>query len=183
MGFYDTGDLARGVYVSGSYAYVADGWDGLRIIDVSNPTAPNEVGFYDTGHEAIGVYVSGSYAYVADGWDGLYIIRNDLISGITQENNTSIPDKFCLYQNYPNPFNPTTTIKYALPQTAQVELTIYNTLGQKVRTLVQQQQPAGQYQVQWDGRDDMGRTAGSGVYYYKLTAGNYVQMKKMVLIK
>ncbi|RMH74775.1 MAG: T9SS C-terminal target domain-containing protein, partial [Calditrichaeota bacterium] len=74
VGFYDTGDEARGVYVSGSHAYVADWLDGLRIIDVSDPTAPVEVGFYDTGEWARGVYVSGSHAYVADDYDGLRII-------------------------------------------------------------------------------------------------------------
>ena len=146
------------------------------------------MGFYDTGDAAVGVYVSGNYAYVADRYDGLYIIRNDLISDIAQENNTSIPDKFYLYQNYPNPFNPTTTIKYALPQAAQVELTIYNTLGQKVRTLVQKQQPAGQYQVQWDGRDSHGNPVASGVYIYRLKAQTkskeiFDQMNKMVLIR
>jgi len=56
-------------------------------------------------------------------------------------------------------------------------------LGQKIRTLVHRQQPAGQYQVQWDGRDDEGRRVGSGVYFYKMVAGDFVQMKKMLLVK
>ena len=72
-GRYDTGGYAFGVYVSGSYAYVADGGDGLRIIDVSVPSSPYEIGFYNTGDTAYGVYVSGSYAYVADYEDGLRV--------------------------------------------------------------------------------------------------------------
>ena len=74
VGHYDTGSEAYRVYVSGSYAYVADCFDGLRIIDVSDPVHPSEVGFYDTGNMANGVFVSGSYAYVANGYGGLHII-------------------------------------------------------------------------------------------------------------
>ena len=160
---------------------MADGGNGLRVIDVSDPTAPVRVGFYDTG-EAFGVYVSGSYAYVADWGDGIYIIRNDLITGISEEE-SQLPHTFTLKQNYPNPFNPTTTIEYTLPQSAFVELVIYNSLGQKVRILVHQQQPAGQYQVQWDGRDEQGEPVGSGMYLYRLQSGDYVEMKKMILLK
>jgi hypothetical protein len=67
VGFYDTPGYARGVAVSGPYAYVADGGSGLRVIDVSDPAHPTEVGFYDTPGYAYGVAVSGPYAYVADG--------------------------------------------------------------------------------------------------------------------
>ncbi|MBL7074737.1 T9SS type A sorting domain-containing protein [candidate division KSB1 bacterium] len=74
LGKIVTPSIVYGVAVSGSYAYVADYWDGLRIIDVSTPSSPQEVGFFDTGGEAYGVAVSGSYAYVADYWDGLRII-------------------------------------------------------------------------------------------------------------
>ena len=182
VGFYDTDDYAYSVYVSDSLVYVADGLDGLRIIDVSNPSAPVEVGFYDTGDKAAGVYVSGSTAYVADGGDGLYIIRNDLATGIP-EKEQPIPHIFSLKQNYPNPFNPTTTIEYILPKTVQVELAIYNMLGQKVRTLVNESQPSGNYRVQWDGRDDADRSVASGVYIYKIKANDFAQTKKMLLIR
>ena len=74
VGFYDTLGIARGVAVSGSYAYVADDTYGLRIIDISNPATPTEAGFYDTPGTAYGVAVSGSYAYVADGTSGLRIL-------------------------------------------------------------------------------------------------------------
>jgi hypothetical protein len=68
VGYFDTPVVARGVYVSGNYAYVADGYLGLRVIDVSNPSNPREVGYFDTPDRAWGVYVSGNYAYVADGY-------------------------------------------------------------------------------------------------------------------
>ena len=75
VGYYDTPDYARGVAVSGSYAYVADDEKGLRIINISNPSRPYEVGYYDTPGYAYGVAVSGFYAYVADGYEGLRIIN------------------------------------------------------------------------------------------------------------
>ncbi len=95
---------------------------------------------------------------------------------------------FALEQNYPNPFNPTTAIRYALPKAADLELTIYNTLGQKVRTLALTQQLAGQYRVQWDSRDEQGKPVASGVYVYQLKAHtasgeNFIQLKKMVLMR
>lgn len=94
-----------------------------------------------------------------------------------------LPDVFTLRQNYPNPFNPATTIAYALPKAAEVTITIYNLLGQTVRSLAPGNQPAGQHQVVWDGKDQSGATVSSGIYFYRLTAGDFVGSKKMVLIK
>jgi hypothetical protein len=88
------------------------------------------------------------------------------------------PTAFKLEQNYPNPFNPITKITYQLPMTNDVDLSIYNLLGQKVATLVSEKQQAGFYKVEWDAS----RFA-SGVYYYKITAGNFVDVKKMILIR
>ena len=89
-----------------------------------------------------------------------------------------IPAKIALEQNYPNPFNPKTIINYDLPITNYVNLSIYSLLGQKVATLVDKEQTAGSYKVEWDARG-----FATGVYYYKLNAGDFQQIKKMVLIK
>jgi len=97
--------------------------------------------------------------------------------------------KVKLAQNYPNPFNPTTVIYYYLPdigyQPAEVELTIYNILGSKVRTLVKERQHSGEYRVTWDGKDDEGKDLSSGVYFYRLRVSGipFVEGKKMVLIR
>ena len=85
---------------------------------------------------------------------------------------------YALEQNYPNPFNPSTTIQYALPSAADVNLTVFNVLGQEAATLVNENKPAGTYSVQFDGS----RLA-SGLYFYRLRAGQYVEMKKLVLLK
>jgi len=94
-----------------------------------------------------------------------------------------IPLTFSLYQNYPNPFNPNTAIRYQLPRTERVEITIYNTLGQKIRTLVKKLQLPGTYQVVWDGKDDKGNPVASGVYMYQIKAGDFVKARKMVLMR
>ncbi len=94
------------------------------------------------------------------------------------------PETFALVNNYPNPFNPATTIKYALPQAADVELTIYNVVGQAVRTLVAEHQNAGRYVVEWDATNDHGHSLSSGMYFYRLQAGGeFLETKKMLLLK
>ena len=93
------------------------------------------------------------------------------------------PKTFALDQNYPNPFNPTTQIRYQLPQAVQVSLVIYNMLGQKVRELINAQQPAGYHTAIWDGRDSAGRTLPTGVYHYRLQAGSFTMTKKMLMAK
>ncbi|MCE2448422.1 MAG: T9SS type A sorting domain-containing protein, partial [Candidatus Latescibacteria bacterium] len=90
---------------------------------------------------------------------------------------------FSLANNYPNPFNPATTIKYALPQAADVELTVYNVLGQPVRTLIAEHQNAGRYVVEWDATNDSGHSLSSGMYFYRLEAGGDLEVKKMLLLK
>ena len=96
----------------------------------------------------------------------------------------TLPAAFSLADNYPNPFNPATTIQYALPQAADVELTVYNVVGQPVRTLVAEHQNAGRYVVEWDATNDSGHSLSSGMYFYRLQAGGeYHKVKKMLLIK
>jgi hypothetical protein len=93
------------------------------------------------------------------------------------------PTEFALLQNYPNPFNPETTIKYNLAEGAGVSLRIYNIVGQVVRTLVAENQTAGRYQVRWDGTDDRGSSVSSGIYFYQVAAGQFKDVKRLMLLK
>ena len=94
------------------------------------------------------------------------------------------PEAFALADNFPNPFNPATTIQYALPQAADVELTVYNVVGQVVRTLVAEHQSAGRYVVEFDATNDSGHRLSSGMYFYRLQAGGeFLEVKKMLLLK
>jgi len=95
----------------------------------------------------------------------------------------AIPEVFALHQNYPNPFNPTTTIKYDLPEAQNVQVMIYDIMGRKVRTLVNEFQDIGYRTIQWNATDDYGRPVSAGMYVYTIQAGEFRQVKKMVLLK
>lgn len=110
-------------------------------------------------------------------------VFRSLLTTDMQENPSEIPRAFLLAQNYPNPFNPSTNIKYSLPQAIDVQLAIFDFTGRCVRTLVQQPQSAGQYDVTWDGRDDQGEPVSSGLYNYQLRAGTFVQARRMALVR
>ncbi len=94
-----------------------------------------------------------------------------------------LPIDFSLSQNHPNPFNPSTRIEFALPSRAEVKIEIFNILGQKVRTLINESRPAGNHAVMWDGHSEADKSVSSGVYLYRLTAGDYTDTKKMLLLK
>jgi hypothetical protein len=94
-----------------------------------------------------------------------------------------LPGTFILHQNYPNPFNPGTDIGYELRVRAEVKIDIFNVLGQRVKSLLSESQPAGEYSVHWDGKDEVGREAASGIYFYRASFGHEVQSRKMVLMK
>ena len=95
----------------------------------------------------------------------------------------NLPKTYKVSQNYPNPFNPSTTIKYQLPQTSDVQLQIFNVLGQKVRTLLNSKVEAGYHEAIWDGRNDLGHQVASGIYIYKFQAGNFQKTLKLMLLK
>lgn len=121
------------------------------------------------------------------GTDHGWYIDDIRISGI--KNPTSVKTltpqsfDFTLHQNYPNPFNPSTSIIYDLPRAGEVEITIFNLLGEQIRRLVNQRQAAGQYRIQWDGRNENGKSMPSGVYLYRLRAGEFVQTRRMILMQ
>ena len=94
-----------------------------------------------------------------------------------------LPQSYVLEQNYPNPFNPSTTIQFELPRRSSVTMSIYNILGQRVRLLHNEQTPAGIHTVFWDGKEDNGAIVSSGIYIYKLIADDFVETRKMVLVK
>ena len=106
-----------------------------------------------------------------------------LVTSVSREPGPEIPVDFSLGQNYPNPFNPTTIIEYSLPRDENVELIVFNFLGQSVRTLHSGEQLAGNHQVQWDGRDEQGQSVGSGVFFYRIKMGDFVRTHKMILLR
>jgi hypothetical protein len=128
--------------------------------------------------------------------DGVEIVIEEAvavhISGreipVVLENNTfrpnSLPTDFALNQNFPNPFNPSTVIRYDLPESGHVVLTVYNMLGQRVATLVNEVQPAGRHTAVWGAGNDSGHPVASGLYLYRITAGNrFSEVRKMMLVR
>ena len=95
----------------------------------------------------------------------------------------ALPNKYALYQNYPNPFNPVTTLRYNLPQDQMVTIAIYDMMGRTVRTLINRQETAGYKSIQWDSANDAGVSVSAGLYLYRIQAGDFVQTRKMVLLK
>ncbi len=95
----------------------------------------------------------------------------------------TLPDVYSLNQNYPNPFNPVTQIEFALPNPGEVKLAVYNVIGQKVTTLIDGSMQAGYHSIEWDGVNSNGKQVSSGVYFYKIQAGDYSHSKKMLLLK
>ena len=94
-----------------------------------------------------------------------------------------MPNAFALGQNYPNPFNPSTSISYELPKAENVTIIIYDLTGRQVRELVNEHKEAGIYTTLWDGRSQRGLLVASGLYFYKIQAGEFIQIHKMTFMK
>lgn len=178
--------IVHNIEIYGNRAIVAHYTAGVRILDISNPTAPNEIAWYDTYPSSNtntydgcwGVFMFPSGKIIAsDRQTGLYVLKVDssVISGI--ENN-NIPVSYGLKQNYPNPFNPVTKIEYSLPKNVYTVVKIYNILGKEVATLLDKFERAGNHFVTYDAAN-----LPSGIYFYTIKAGDFTQTKKMTLIK
>ena len=128
------------------------------------------------------VNIAGNYYYgdlsVLNGVAYSITATWDTTSISTTSDFALVPDDYQLHQNYPNPFNPTTTIQYEFPRRSNVQITIYDMLGRKITTLVSEIQDAGYKSVLWNASN-----VPSGMYFYQIKAGDFVQTKKMILLK
>jgi len=127
--------------------------------------------FSETGDEASGTWSADMYGTTCSGNWGPIILSVQEVGG-------GIPERFVIEQNYPNPFNSNTTIQFALPRTLHVSIKVYNVLGSEVVTLVDERLPPGQYKTTWNAAD-----FASGVYLYRIQAGDIVGTKKLILLK
>ena len=120
---------------------------------------------------------------------GLAFAETGVVNDVqNDENNNTVPKDFALLQNYPNPFNPSTSIEFSLPVAADVELNIFNILGQQVASLINEQQTAGNHSIIWNADDSKGIKLSSGIYLYKLKAtgidgSEFQETRKMILLK
>ena len=179
--------IVHNVEIYGNYALVAHYAAGVRVVNISNPASPTEAAWYDTYttnntanfNGCWGVFMLPSGKIIAsDRQTGLYVLRTTfpMVGVIDPSNN--IPENFELKQNYPNPFNPGTSVEFSLPQAGYVTIKVYDALGRQAALLVDEYKQAGNHTVTFDAS----RLA-SGIYFYTMHAGNFVQTKKMVLNK
>jgi hypothetical protein len=161
----DTTVIANG---SGAYSIaVPYGWSGTLT------PSRGECVFYPTHQDFINVQANTSGNNFTP----------SLIVNIEQDVDLPLPREYSLGQNYPNPFNPSTVIPFALPRAEFVSLKIYNIIGQEVASLIMGNLPAGAFRTTWNGKNISGETVSSGVYLYRLRAGDYIEVKKMLLMK
>ena len=135
------------------------------------------------GEAPTGVYEITFYVEDVCGVMDSVKVTFDIETGIGTKDGLALPETCYLRQNYPNPFNPYTIIEFGLPEKSQVDLAVYNLLGQKIKTLINKSLPANNYVFEWDGTNDNGVKVSSGVYLYKLISGNYTETKKMIMLK
>ena len=126
-----------------------------------------------------GISFVGDYTGWIVGNNGTILhTTNGGVSFVEEEQIDEVPSEFLLSQNYPNPFNPSTKIKYSVPQPSQVQIKVFDVLGNEIETLVSEEKPTGTYEITWNAA-----SLPSGVYFYQLQAGEFIQSKKMILIK
>jgi hypothetical protein len=173
----DQGILHTGFQLNASgeqIALIHSGPSGIAIID--SVTFGRQTGDVSYGRLPDGNSTWKSFGIPTPGQS------NNLIS-ISPDNGLSVPEKFTVYQNYPNPFNPATTISFDLPRTETVTIDIFNSIGQRIIRLIQEQKPAGHYQVEWPGVNESGNVVSSGLYFYRVTAGELSFIRKMVFLR
>lgn len=180
--------------------------DEVRIWNRARTASQIKATWNDTLHTAYySTSDSGLIGYwrmddVEDRGDGIFVVKDYSINGNDGILNgdviltglptriadrvAALPVEFVLEQNYPNPFNPQTTIRYHLPAAAEIDITVYNLMGQRVRQLFRGTQAAGSYHLNWDGNNESGQTVAGGMYFYRLTVNTRaVQVRKMLLMR
>jgi hypothetical protein len=150
-------------------------WNSIGFVPgFGTTTEPKSYSFTDEN------ITTGTYKYrlTQIDFDGSFTYSNEIEVEVD-----FTPTEFVLYQNYPNPFNPNTVISYQLPVTSSVTLKVYDILGNEVATLVNEEKQPGVYEVEFNNHSDEGQNLSSGIYIYKLTAGDFISIKKMLLLK
>jgi choice-of-anchor B domain-containing protein len=190
--------IIHNVVVDGDFVHIAYYSEGYRVVDVTDPENPVEAGFFDTyegssgGFDgAWGVYPFSEFIYVADIQSGLFVF--DFPGGSVgvgpEGNGTVIPKALTLGQNYPNPFNPSTVIPFTIPEIdgsgngIPVKLTVYDVRGRRIAVLIDRRLGAGDYRVNWNGRDQAGESVESGLFFYRLETPGFSATKRMVIVK
>jgi len=145
--------------------------------DLGESIAIDSAGNIVVSGEFVDTVIFGGTTLVSEGGQDMFVAKIERII-VDVQSQPSLPKEFWLYQNYPNPYNPTTTIVYGLRERTNVELKVFDILGREVISLVNEEQPSGKYEIVFDAT-----SISTGIYFYRLQAGSFVETKKMVLMK
>jgi len=179
---YSEAMWCNGFTIVSHYVLLADGWDGIRIINVSDPLQLYQEGWHNTPGFSYDLVVDSQHAYVADSFC-MIVLEHPILLDV-DEQELIMPHRYELKQNFPNPFNPSTIIEFVIPRRSHVVLDVFDVLGRRIETVVDLVMPAGSHSVEWDGCTFAGERMASGVYFYRLTVGGaHSQARKMVLVK
>ena len=167
--------------ISGGTTYTTAGPQDVSMVIATGPLTLNAQETKAVGFTLLAAQNLSNLQVHADAakafWDEV------VVTDIEDNQKVNFPNRYALQQNYPNPFNPATNIKFDVKNAGRVKIDIYNTLGQKVRTLVDDVKSAGKYSVVWNGLNDFGDRVASGIYIYKMVSGDFVQTRKMILLR
>lgn len=173
----NTSTFADNIEIYENFAFVSKSLVGMNIFDISNPNNPVLLEFYNEYRHITDLAVTDGKIFAAAVEYGMLIFENELITDVARDTEI-IPTEFTLQQNYPNPFNPSTKISYSIPSSEYVTLKIYDILGSEIALLVNKEQTAGFYNVEFNATNFP-----SGIYIYTLQFGNRMTSKKMILLK
>ncbi|MCK4640443.1 MAG: T9SS type A sorting domain-containing protein, partial [Candidatus Marinimicrobia bacterium] len=159
--------------ICGEYVVEKKGYFGMMSVYRDDPRTEVDEGAKPG--DLISMYIDGMKLEESVIWKNF----GDVYRIELQPTKNIIPDSYNLSQNFPNPFNPTTNIQYQIPGRSHVNLVIYNILGEQIRILVNEEKGVGYHTVPWDGKNNQGKMAPSGIYFYQIKAGNYIKTQKM----
>ncbi len=182
VGFYLTGNTIRDIFVVNNVAYIANSYNGLLALDVSDPANIKPIAsFNQVGNEAFTVMVVNDTIYLAGGEAGVYALQWST-TGITKQKPFLSQSPY-LYPAYPNPFNPSTTITFSVPYRMKLELAVFDVQGRRVATLLNKELPAGTHVLQWHSQNATGLPLSSGIYFLRLLGDNFVQTRRLIFMK
>ncbi len=162
--------------VNGNYAYWAD--ISIGVIDISEPNNPIQVTTYMGKDRGLGITAFDNKILFSDQTMGVWILKNDLITSVENSSTDDTPSEFELYQNYPNPFNANTRIEFSVPYRGKITIDIFDLLGRKIKTLLNEEREKGKYKIYFSSTG-----LPSGIYFYQLSAGYLKAVKKMIVLK
>ena len=175
------------IYIDNSFARVTIGnsenYDNCSHLELQISTAWSDSSIAININQGSFSNTETAYLFVVDADGNVSNACQIDFSGTGLKRDENLSNNFVLQQNYPNPFNPFTTIKYSVIKPCNIQIKIYNQLGQEVHELVNEHKPAGEYNITWDGKDAKGNKVASGVYFYRFAAGKQVKTKKMLYLR